>query len=91
MTVETKEITSSKTIYTAEDGTKFDNETSCRRYEWECTAKEVYIVVRRGQRTELAEVYSTLELAKQAAKLILTNDYLITKTFVNSRLWDRLQ
>ena len=55
-------------IYIASDGTEFESESACRRYEVELSATAVYVI-----RTKLGyDVYSSEELADQARKCFTT-------------------
>lgn len=89
MTVLTKEVTQIINTYIASDGKEFSDKHSCMEYEITLTATPVFIVYKRGQRSNEVEVFSSYAKALKSLENVSptqVNYYIIDKIFVDHRL-----
>jgi len=84
-TTRTKQVT--EELFIANDGTEFNEAYHCKLHEWKSTATKVYTVYARGKRANFSEIYSTLELAKEA--LASSSAHNIVTSYLNERFWLR--
>lgn len=86
MEKKTKTVTKTYDVYVANDGKEFSDKTKCEQHEWELAATKVYIVTRRGQRSDLSEIYSTEELALKATEDSTVHS--INIIYLDQRFWN---
>lgn len=76
-----KTIVTESTVYGTIDGYVFDSAYEALLHEWRLTAKELFIVAKRGADIQSAEVYDTYELAEKHSD----ENHTIHKMYLNER------